>query len=201
MGSNIRIYNNSLINNILHKIGYKITILSTKYSKKIVKLFKKILFYIIKRINFIKDKEKKITKIEKMLDEYQMCAKITKDKPIILIESLFILLLQRIALLSISYFIYRAFGLNEYTIFELIAFQICITLGSDLMPTPGGVMINEGLLLKTNELLYGSSLALSGMLVQRSINFYFLVIFSGFAYLYFHFKKRKQSIKIEREES
>ena len=105
------------------------------------------------------------------------------------------MLLQRIALLLISYFVYLAFGFNNYSLWVVLAFQICVTLGSDLMPTPGGVLVNESLLLTVNNLLYGEALALSGMLLVRTLNFYLLVIISGIWYLFFHFRKNATNVK------
>lgn len=179
-------------------IGYITTILVIflfgvlVYSKTLVKWFQKLLAWFIEHLGFIKKKEENIKKLDQTVKEYQQCAILTKKKPIILLESFGILLLQRISILSISYFVYRSFGLNTYTIGELIAFQICITLGSDLMPTPGGVMINEGLSLTANTFLFGESLALSSMVLGRSISFYFLVIISAMGYLIFHLRKRNE---------
>ena len=103
---------------------------------------------------------------------------------------------QRLSILGISYVIYLAFGLNTLSFFEVIAFQVCITLGSDFMPFPGGVVVSEGLLLQANQIIYGSALATSGMMLLRGISFYLLVLFSFIFYLIFHFVKRKKAIKM-----
>ena len=83
------------------------------------------------------------------------------------------------------------------SIFEVIAFQVCITLGSDFMPFPGGVVVSEGLLLQANQIIYGASLATSGMMLLRGISFYLLVIFSFIFYMCFHFLKRKKAQKLK----
>ncbi len=168
------------------------------YSKIVANFILKISTLLINHLKFIKDKEKVINTITKAIAEYQNKSKITKENPRLVIESFIIMLLQRISLLFISYFIYRSLGLNEYSVFLIMAYGICISLGSDLFPTPGGVMINESLLLIVNKFLYGSDLALSGMLLTRSFNFYLLVVLSGLYYLYFHLDGKKLKNK-ERE--
>ncbi len=197
---NKEIFNINSFYNWVVILGYITTILVILlfavliYSKKIANLLLKICKFLINHLKFIKNKEKLINKLEESLKEYHLCSKITKENPKLVIESFLILLFQRISLLLASYTIYRSFGLNEYGLLLIMAFQVCVTLGSDLMPTPGGVMINEGLLLAVNNLLYGDSLALSGMLLLRSFNFYFLVIISALLYFVFHYIKRKPAI-------
>ncbi len=199
---NKEIFNINPFYNWVVILGYITTILvillfaALIYSKKIASLLLKLSNYIIDHLKLIKNKDKLKNKLAKSLKEYQSCSKITKEKPKLVIESFIILFLQRISLLLASYTVYKAFGLNEYNVFLIMAFQVCVTLGSDLMPTPGGVMINEGLLLSVNNMLYGESLALSGMLLLRSFNFYFLVIISALLYFVFHYVKRKPAINI-----
>ena len=199
---NKEIFNINPFYNWVVILGYITTILvillfaTLIYSKKIANLLLKLSNYLIEHLKLIKNKDKLKNKLAKSLKEYQSCSKITKEKPKLVMESFIILFLQRISLLLASYTVYKAFGLNEYGILLIMAFQVCVTLGSDLMPTPGGVMINEGLLLSVNNMLYGESLALSGMLLLRSFNFYFLVIISALLYFVFHYIKRKPASDI-----
>ncbi len=199
---NKEIFNINPFYNWVVILGYITTILvillfaALIYSKKIANLLLKLSNFLIEHLKLIKNKDKLKKKLAKSLKEYQSCSKITKEKPKLVIESFIILFSQRISLLLASYTVYKAFGLNEYGILLIMAFQVCVTLGSDLMPTPGGVMINEGLLLSVNNMLYGESLALSGMLLLRSFNFYFLVIISAILYFVFHYIKRKPASDI-----
>ncbi len=184
------------IYNVLVILGYLTAIMvigiffSLIYSQKVTKILLKITFYLIDHLKFIKNKEELKEKLEEAVKNYQTCSKITKNKPLIVVESLIILVLQRLCLLLASYTVYRAFGLSQYGVFLIMAFQICVNLGSDLMPTPGGVIANEGLLLVVNNLLYGEALALSGMLMLRCFNFYFLVLISAIGYFIFHYRKK-----------
>ena len=165
------------------------------YSEKLMYRIIQFVLKILKKFK-VKNVAEREAKLKESLKEYQECAKFTKKHPKILLEAFVILLLQRISILSISYVIYLSFGLNEMSIFEVIAFQVCITLGSDFVPFPGGVVISEGLLLQANQIIYGTVLATSGMMLLRGISFYLLVIFSFIFYLFFHFVKRRKAVKI-----
>ena len=134
--------------------------------------------------------------VKPFIKEYQECAIFTKKHPKVLLESFLILFCQRLSILSISYIIYLSFGLNELSFLEVLAFQVCITLGSDFVPFPGGVVVSEGLLLQANQIVYGTSLATSAMILLRGISFYLLVIVAFIFYLFFHFIKRKKAQKI-----
>lgn len=165
------------------------------YSEKLMYRIIQFVLKILKKLK-VKNIAEREEKLKESLKEYQECAKFTKKHPKILLEAFVILLLQRISILSVSYVIYLSFGLNDMSIFEVIAFQVCITLGSDFVPFPGGVVVSEGLLLQANQVIYGTALATSGMMLLRGISFYLLVIFSFIFYLFFHFVKRRKAFKI-----
>ncbi len=177
-------------------LGFITTILVTLmfgvliYSKKISNLLMRFIYFVFNHNRWLRKKDHLPKKLENMLNNYHECALLTKKYPKMFLESFLILLGRRICLLSVAYFVYSSFSLTEHNILELIFFQITITLGSDLMPTPGGVMVNEALAMEANELLYGAVFAMPGMLITRFISFYLLVLTSAIGYIIFHFKKR-----------
>jgi hypothetical protein len=183
---------------ILFILGYITTImlivvlLILVYSKKLVHKIIHLIINIGDKLHIIKDKNKQIEKLNDAIIGYHSCAKFTKDNPKVLIYSFIILLLQRISLISISYFVYRAFNLNALSYLEILAFQVCIIVACDFVPTPGSVAVSEGLLIEINKFIYGEQIAASAMILYRSISFYLFVIFCGIYYLIFHFTKRKK---------
>lgn len=187
---------------ILFSLGYITTIIlilfmtSLVYSKKLIPKIINTLVNVGIKLHIIKNEEKLKTRINKALIGYQDCAEFTKKNPLILLESFIILLLKRISLVSISYFIYLAFGGNSLSYFEIIAFQLCVTLACDFVPTPGGVAVSEGLLLKINQFIYGAQNSTSAMILFRGISFYIFVLFCGLYYLMFHYVKRKKAIDL-----
>jgi len=168
-----------------------ILFISLIYSKKLIPSIARSILKIGEKIHLVKNKKELEEKLNDAMKEYQSCAVFTKKHPMVLIESFFILLGQRLCLLSTGFMIYLAFGLTQFTIFEIIAFQVCITLASDFVPSPGGVGISEGLLLQVNKMIYGNFLATPAMMLLRGLSFYIVVLFGGLFYIIFHFIKRK----------
>ena len=78
----------------------------------------------------------------------------------------------------------------------LSTIQVGITLASDFVPFPGGVVVSENLLLAINESVYGPLLATSAMILLRTISFYLFVIFCAIVYLIFHSIKRKRVVDL-----
>ena len=178
-------------------LGYVTTVLVVilfivlVYSKRVMYILLKASLWLMKKVHY-KNAEAKEKELNEVIKEYQDVADFTRRHPGVLVESYFILLMQRLSILVVSYFIYCSFGLHEHSVLLLIAFQACVCLGSDFMPFPGGVVVSENLLLLANEYLYGRSLAASGMVLLRSISFYGVVILSIIIYLLFHFRKKDE---------
>ncbi len=170
------------------------------FSKKIPRIIIYGSITLLKKLHIIKEETqiKFNQKAENILKEYQNYAKFIQDNPKLLFKSFALITMQRISLFSISYFIYHSFGLREYNYFEIVFLQIAITSAIDSVPSPGGVMIGEGLTFQINTLIYGSTFALSSMLLLRGISFYFLVLICSILYAYHHLiGRKKNSSKIE----
>ncbi len=186
--------NNGILFNTLMLIGMSLNVLVILFfsllvfSKKIPNHLIHIFLKILVKLHFIK-KEKEPEKKQEMetaLKDYQKCSELTKQNPKLFLKLFSIILLQRFFLFSISYLIYRSFGLHHYSFLSLLALQIGVNQAIDSVPFPGGVMVGEGLTYQINTMVFGSSFALSSMLLVRGISFYFLILFSSIVYLCYH---------------
>lgn len=186
-----RVFNVLIILGFLLNLVIIIFFISLVYSKKIINFTERMVDFFINKFGFIKNKDVKKKRFCEMVNKYNDLSNFTKNRPIIFVKSFIILLLQRLSFLLVSYFIYKSFGLDDYGVFAIIAFQVCIVISADFLPTPGGVMVLEGIILSVNELLYKKDYVLSSMLLQRSISFYLLVLLSLVFYLIFHYNKKR----------
>ncbi|MCI8394071.1 MAG: flippase-like domain-containing protein [Bacilli bacterium] len=167
------------------------------YSKTLPQKMLKIGMNLLSFLHLLKgeEKKKKEENMNTIMKDYQNCAEFTQNHPKIILKSFGYILLQRICLFGVSYFIYRAFGLNDYNFFAILFLQIAITQATDCVPFPGGVMAGETLTYQITSILYGTELAFSSMLLLRGISFYFLVFLSSLFFVIYHFKssrKRKE---------
>ncbi len=157
---------------------------------------------ILSFFKLLKDKETKKESAKNALKEYHECARIFKTQPKLILSSFFIIIIQRIFLFAVSYFIYRAFGLTNYDFITIFFLQVAITLAIDSVPFPGGVMIGETLTMQINRFIYENALAFSSMILLRGISFYFLIFLASIFFVIYHFlikfrnlsKKEKISI-------
>lgn len=179
--------------NIIAVLFFSFMIYSKNMPEKILRWFLNILgfFHLLSK----EERKKKEKKLKESLRDYQNYAKFTKEHPFLFLRLFGIILLQRISLFLVSYFVYRSFGLSSYGVISLLAVQIGVTLAIDSVPFPGGVMVGEGLTYQINTLIYGAFYALSSMLLVRGISFYFLVFVSAIVYAFYHvFGKRKKDL-------
>ena len=153
--------------------------------------------YIIKLLLKTKKFKNKDTKLNDALNDYAEAAKYIRENPKVLASSFISIFMQRLSLLLVSYFVYKSFNINNISIFFAITIQAYLTIATDFVPIPGGILVSESLFIEVNEILKISSLSRSITIIFRSISFYILILVSLLYYLVFHFKKRKPAIKIE----
>lgn len=140
------------------------------------------------KLHIVKDKESAIGKFNTSLHEYQDGAKYVKDHLSIAIKICLLTILQRLALFSISFVVYDAFGLSGYSFIELVVLQIGIALAIDSVPLPGGVGVGEAMMLLIYNKIFGENIAVSAMLLNRGISYYFCLILSSIFVFINHIK-------------
>jgi len=154
-------------------ILFSICVFSKRLSKFFIKLSVKFLKFI---------KYKKVDQKEKSLyeglEKYQASSVFIKQNKGILIKSLLTAYIQLIAYYSISYFSYKALGLEGHNWFDLITVQALLYCTVSGIPSPGAVGINEWVYLQFFGPIFGETLLASGMLLNRGMNFYLFVIIS-----------------------
>lgn len=188
------IFNNGILFTVLFLFGIIgnflliILCLMLMYSKHWIESIVMFFINLGNKLHIVKDKEGAINKFNTHLIEYQQSAKYVKEHLGIAIKVCLLTVIQRLALFSISVVIYKAFGLNEYSFLQLIVLQIGIILAIDSIPLPGGIGIGEAIMLLIYKKIFGETLAVSAMLLNRGISYYFCLIISSIFVLYNHIR-------------
>ncbi len=154
--------------NMIRKCGYGILKFINKFRKK--------------DINII------LEKFELKLSEYEQCGKFIQAHKKLFIKVLFWNLCQRVSFFSISFFIYKSFGLSGVGIIQQIVIQVMISISVDSLPIPGGVLITETLMLRAYEQIYIEELILPAMLLTRLTGYYLLLIITTTIFIIKHIK-------------
>lgn len=87
--------------------------------------------------------------------------------------------LQRCLLFAVTYIAMRSFGLTSSGIATVVTLQAMISLGTDLLPLPGGMGASETMFMKIFPALCGKTLTLPVLIVSRGISYYGQLIISA----------------------
>ena len=137
------------------------------------------------RIRIIKNREKWERQIESTLERYTQVSGYLKRKPHIGLNVLLLSVVQRVALFAVTAVVYLSFGLRGENLAVIIALQGMISVAVDMLPTPGGLGITEGLFLSIFAPIFGE-LTLPGMVVSRGIGFYTQLVICFFMTIIAH---------------
>lgn len=152
-------------------------------------ILKKILYSIEKIMKFLwKNYE---MKIDDNIKEYSNKVDNLKKHKLELFFEFIITFIQRMCLFSISYIVYRSFGLTEYNFLQIVIIQISVQTAIEFIPLPGGTGVSEYLFNIFFITVYGSALSSTAMLVTRTFTFYFPLILSGIILLLKYIKDLK----------
>lgn len=157
------------------------------FKPNIVKWIIGALYKLMMKIKIIKNPDKIITAINKSVEEYIENVDFVKKNMIILLPVLFLTILQRLLMFSISYVVYKFFGLSELSFFDIISLQVILNTSVDVLPVPGGIGASEMAFKIIFGVAYQTSLIVPAMLVTRFVNFYFMLIVSAVISLTAHF--------------
>ena len=138
------------------------------------KPFKSVICWVVRvlaKIHVVKDRDKAIQSTIASLDDYIKCIKLFRKRPGFLLKLLFESCLYQLAILSIPFFMLRAFGgvSGWWTTFSLVVY---IYAAITVIPTPGNSGAAEGSFYAVFSSLEG------GMLFWAMIAWRFLVYYS-----------------------
>lgn len=156
---------------------------------KVVALLTKI--RILKR----KNKDKYTEKLIGICDTYAMGADYIK-KNISVVFNVFVLTaIQRLLLFSVTWIVYKSYGMNETSYIDIITLQILIGVAVEMLPLPGAAGISEGCFLLSFTEIFGMELVKPAMLISRGLTFYLVLFIGAFVTLAAHIiniKKEKR---------
>ena len=159
--------------NIIIQIFLIIMIFSKKMGKKLIDFF----YRVLKKFHY-KKSDSLYERSLIQLKEYQECAKYLRTNKSLLIKTIITTTIQMSVYHSIPFFIYRSFGLNEYSIFTFIVMEAVLYISVASLPLPGAMGASEGAFMVMFKMFFPASILSSAMIISRGISFYLFVIIS-----------------------
>lgn len=163
-----------------------IAIFSKRLSEGLIKFSVKVLKFF--RIRNIEEKQEKL---EKELTSYQTSAIYIKEHKLLMVKTLLTTAVQLLAYYSVTYWVYLAFGLNTYNIWQILTLQAVLYATVSGIPSPGAVGVSEGGFLGIFRKAFPEATISSAMLLSRGVNFYLLIIVSVIVVIVNTFREKK----------
>ena len=157
---------------------------------------------VIKLLNFFKVKniESKKEKLKKELSKYQASATYIKTNKKVIVRTLLTTYIQFLVYYSISYWVYRSFGLKQYNILQILSMQAVLFATVSGIPSPGAVGVSEGGFLEIFRNVYSTGMLHEAMLLNRGVNFYLFVIISSIIVMLYTVRDKKEEKLANNEE-
>ncbi len=144
------------------------------------------------RLKIVRNRRKVLIKYERQFKDYRSSAEYIKNNPAVNIKVFLVCLVQRVALFSIAYFVYKSFETGGgATFFDLLAIQAAVAMAVDSLPLPGGVGAAEAFTAELFTMIYGSGIVATATLLTRGISYYFCLLISGIFFVVNHLRHIK----------
>ena len=127
------------------------------------------------------------------MDRYGQTAGFFGNHKVLLIVLFAVTVIQRFMLFFVTYFVYRAFGLEGTSCMTIALLQSAISIAADMLPLPGGAGASEAVFVKVFKPVFGPAKILPGMLLSRGISYYVQLIFCGIMTLIAKFTMGKEN--------
>lgn len=164
-----------IIVNVVSIFLYSIVVFSKNGAKNIAYFAT----WLLHKLRIVKRKEKIEKKLDNLLMSYKEGAEYMRSHINTAAIVLGTTIVQRVSYFAVTWFVYRALGLDGYTCMQIIVLQSFVSVCIDILPFPGGVGVNEGFFVKLFAPVMGKSMAVSAMLLSRGASFYVLLIVSA----------------------
>ncbi len=123
--------------------------------------------------------EKLLVWLHRWMSQYRDVARCFRRRPLMLLRVTLLTVLQRCLLFAVTFCAMRSFGIAAGTLGSIVTLQAMISLGTDLLPLPGGMGASETMFMQIFPALCGETLTLPVLLVSRGISYYGQLLISA----------------------
>lgn len=118
-------------------------------------------------------------KLERSLRSYKESTECIKNSPKLMAVVLAITIFQRSLLFAVTWLVLISFHITGYSLPTILIMQSMVSLGTDLLPLPGGSGAYEAMFLLLFEGICGEQFVLPVMIASRGISFYAQLLLCG----------------------
>ncbi len=123
--------------------------------------------------------EKMLNWLEKWMNQYRDASKVMRTRPWMLLRVTLLTVLQRCLLFAVTFCALRSFGILTGSLPVVVTLQAMISLGTDLLPLPGGMGASETMFMRIFPAVCGEAMTLPTLVVSRGISYYGQLLISA----------------------
>lgn len=155
------------------------------------------------KLHIVKDPDKTKAGISNSIRLYRKSSEFLKTHKLVILRMFIITLVQRLSFFSVTFCVAKALGVQHVNWFSVVSVQTILSLSVDALPIPGAAGANELVFVNLQKTLFSPELMATGLLLNRGITYYFLLVCSGIFTILLNVipKKRKERHPVEAEEN
>lgn len=176
-----------------------VTLILIGAKKSIVLKFLSFIYKLLGKIKILKNLDKKIEELRKSVDTFHENFKIIKKEKIMVLKLFLATALQLTVFFSITYAVYKMFGLSGTTYIKIISAQSFLSMVMAFVPIPGAGIAAEGGFYIIFGAFIPKEVINMAILFWRLYTFYLPIIVGSFFMLKMN-KKENLLLEAEKEE-
>jgi len=160
---------------LLIAVFYSTAVFSRSLAPSLVRLA----IGLLARLHLLRRPERTLKRLTAQVAEYQRGAEYIRRNPRTLMTLLLLTTCHVLALYSLPFWVYLAFGLTGCGFWTIVAVQASLTLAMESLPIPGGIGVTEGSFMLLYASIFGNALVLPALVLTRGINYYSCLMVGG----------------------
>ena len=147
--------------------------------------------HLLCKIRLLKQEEEKQRGLDRKMEEYAGYARMIKERKRAMGMAFLFNILQRMAVISVPFFVFLASGGETAKAVDIWAVQCYTVIGSNAVPIPGAMGVSDYIMLDGFGKVIPYQNAVNFELLSRSLSFYFCVALCGMTVLIKYLHQRK----------
>lgn len=131
------------------------------------------------KIRLVKDPEASKRKAQASISMYHYGSGYLRDNKRVVFRLFLYTVVQRLAFFSVTFCVAKALGVRHVDWLSVVAVQAILSLSVDMLPIPGAAGANELVFVNLQRRLFAPEVMGAGLLLNRGITYYFLMISCG----------------------
>ena len=168
-------------------------------SKRIVRFCIKLFIRIGAKLRICKDPEAALVKWEDVLDTFHTSVMMMRKHPLELLTQLLFGLLQLLALMAVTYFVYKGFGMTAFNYGQITALGVMLYISAAYTPLPGASGAQEGLFALFFSGAYPAGIRAMALLLWRFFTYYISLILGAIVSVGGSIRSNRKHKREERE--